>query len=149
MSDAPVRTRYLVADDSPVVAELVTELLIEAGVEVLGPAFDGHQALQLLAHTRPDGAVLDFDMPGANGLEVLHHIRAVPALRDCVVIILTSHAEPSLREACMAAGADHFLDKSKDFGLLPELAVRRPSGATAPGPGGDARRQSADDESDI
>jgi CheY-like chemotaxis protein len=149
MSDLPVRTTYLVADDSPVVAELVTELLVEAGVEVLGPAFDGLQALQLLAHTRPDGVVLDFDMPGANGLEVLRHIRATPALRDCVVIMLTSHDEPSLREACMEAGADHFFEKANDFGLLVDLIGARAAGQMASETGDDARRQSADKESDI
>lgn len=112
------RAAFLVADDNPVVAALVSELLREAGVEVVGPVYDGAQALRLYREALPEGAILDFDMPEANGLEVLRTIRAEHGPERCKVIILTGHTDPSLRDACLAAGADHFLRKDEADQLI-------------------------------
>jgi CheY-like chemotaxis protein len=125
MLESRARPLFLVADDAPLIAQLVVELLRESDVDVLGPATDGIEALQLFRVHRPDGAVLDFDMPGANGLEVLRAIREDPEAPACIVIMLTGHADPSLREACLAAGADHFLDKTEFTRLTPIVAAHR------------------------
>jgi CheY-like chemotaxis protein len=140
MLDLRPRLAYLVADDSPIVAGLVAELLVETGVAVVGPAGDGREALRLYRQARPDGAVLDFDMPHANGLEVLQAIRAEQGSRPCVVIMLTANDDASLRDACLAAGADHFLHKATDFERLQDI-LRAHAAATAVG---DPRQQSPD-----
>jgi CheY-like chemotaxis protein len=67
--------------------------------------------------------VLDFDMPGANGLQVLRNIRAEAGRAPCLVIMLTANSDASVREACMAAGADHFLLKTSDMARLPEIVT--------------------------
>lgn len=124
----PTRPRFLVADDAPVVAGRVARALEEAGVDVIGPACDGAQAMQLWMQTQPDVAVLDFEMPEMTGLQVLRairsHERQQQPPRHCMVVILSSHVEPSIVECCMAEGADLYLDKSAAFEQLHDLATR-------------------------
>lgn len=114
--------RILVADDSPEVADRIADLLLEAGAtEIVGPAHDGTAALSLFRSSAPDAAVLDLQMPGLDGLTILRLIRASGP--NPPVVILTTHAEPELRDACLAAGADHFLGKSTDFERLADIVV--------------------------
>lgn len=112
--------RVLVADDTPAVARRVAELLREVeGVEIVGPVGDGHEALRLFHETTPACVVLDLSMPSLDGLGLLDAIRAEDA--RCLLIVLTCHEEPSIRERCLAAGADHVLRKSHEFERLPAL----------------------------
>ncbi|MBI1200414.1 MAG: response regulator [Phenylobacterium sp.] len=116
--------RILVADDNREIARRVAELLNEQEhISVVGPARDGLEAVELYEAERPDTVVLDFDMPGLTGLEVLQRIRA----RDeaCLIIILTAHSERGLRDRCLAEGADHFLSKSSDMDQLVDIVVTR------------------------
>lgn len=112
------KPKVLVADDSPIVSTLVSEIVREAGAEVIGPAEDGTRALELFAAHAPEVAVLDISMPGVSGLEVLRQIRARPQGGRCVVILLTSHAEQAFRERAMTDGADHYLHKTADLERL-------------------------------
>lgn len=132
---------YLVADDSPIIAGLVAELLGELGVAVVGPAGDGREALRLFREARPAGVVLDLEMPHVNGLEVLGAIRAEPGPVACKVIILTANVEESMRDACLAAGADHFLGKATEIDRL-QVIVEAHIAASAAAEG--ARRQTPD-----
>ena len=122
---------FLVADDAPLVAVLVRELLLEAGVDRVLTAADGAQALHLFRQTAPDGVVLDIHMPGLDGLAVLQAIRAGQRVgaEPPLVIVMTSHEEASLRAHALAAGADHFLHKSRDIErlleIVPGLLARR------------------------
>jgi CheY-like chemotaxis protein len=115
------RPRFLVADDVNAIARLVAELLREGGADVVGPATDGAQALRLFHETAPDGVVLDIEMPELNGFQLLRAIRASEQGTRCLVIVLTSHAEPSMREQAFADGADHFLHKSSEFERLLQI----------------------------
>jgi CheY-like chemotaxis protein len=121
------RLRALVADDVEVVALQVAELLTGADAEVVGPACDGAQALQLWAQHRPQLAVLDFNMPELTGLQVVRAIRAAErqeqAKERCRVVIFSAHTEPSFADACLAEGADHFLNKHADFERLRDIVV--------------------------
>ena len=124
MTQTAPRLKFLVADRAASVAVLVAELLTEAGAEVVATAADGAQALQLFDQAGPDAVVLDLAMPRLNGIELLKAIRSREKAAGCashLLIVLTSHHEPSLREQCMEAGADHFLLKSCDFERLLEI----------------------------
>jgi two-component system, NarL family, response regulator DesR len=112
--------RVLVADDMPAVARRIRDLLQQDGdIEVVGLARDGAEALRLFEETAPDGVVLDFNMPKLNGADVLRSIRR--SGRACFSIVLTNHAEPAIREACLAAGADHVLHKATGFERVPAI----------------------------
>ena len=108
------------ADDSVLIRERLQSLLAEiTGVEVIGQADDGLVAVNSVRELRPDVVVLDINMPGKNGMDVLRELKKFePA--PCV-IILTSHPNPQYRERCLDRGADHFLDKSTDFDRLPGI----------------------------
>jgi len=107
-----------VADDMPAIASLVSELLREAGADVVGQAHDGAEALQMFDECAPDAVVLDIEMPELNGFQVLQAIRRKERETRCLAIVLTAHAEQSMREKAYACGADHFLHKSTELERL-------------------------------
>ena len=113
-----IRPKFLVADDMPAIASLVSELLREAGADVVGLAYDGAEALQMFDDNAPDGVVLDIEMPELNGFQVLEAIRTRERGTRCLAIVLTAHSERSMREQALASGADHFLHKSTELERL-------------------------------
>ncbi len=123
-----MRPRFLVADDMPAIASLVSDLLQEAGADVVAQAFDGAEALELFDTCSPDAVVLDVEMPELNGFQVLQAIRAKERETHCLAIILTAHSEHSMREQAYASGADHFLHKSTELErllkIVPEFIAR-------------------------
>ena len=129
MEQQRARPRFLVADDMPAMAALVSALLREAGAEVVGLARDGAEALQMFDDTAPDAVVLDIQMPELNGFEVLQAIRAKEGKTRCLAIVLTAHSEHAMRDEAFACGADHFLHKGTDLErllqIVPEFAARR------------------------
>jgi DNA-binding NarL/FixJ family response regulator len=111
---SPVSLKVLVAEDSALIRERLAGLLSELPqVEIVGEASDGSSALRLFFACRPRAVILDIQMPGPNGIEVLRQIKAED--RNCVVIILTSYQQPEFRDRCAEAGADFFFHKSTEF----------------------------------
>jgi CheY-like chemotaxis protein len=109
----------MVAEDAPEVARRVGALIEELGAaELVGSVASGEEALRLFEAARPDGVVLDVHMPGKSGIEVLRTIRA--SGRRCLVVVMSSVAEPSIREACLSSGADYFFLKASGYDALIE-----------------------------
>ena len=107
----------LIADDSAVLRRALVEHLRSLdGVEVVAEARDGAEAVERAEALRPEIVLLDLQMPRMSGLEALRAIRQ--RLPDTRVVILTNHADAVYRRTCLAAGADHFLDKSSAFESL-------------------------------
>jgi DNA-binding NarL/FixJ family response regulator len=126
----------LVVDDSVVVRDRLVALLSElAGVDVVGTASDGPEGTAAARRLAPDAVVLDIRMPGGDGVAVVQDIKArAPAT---VVVVLTNYNGECHRARCLAAGADHFLDKSVDLDRLVEIfeglaSTARPGGEDAP-----------------
>lgn len=108
------RLRVLVADDSPQIAQRLTALLGELdGIEPLGPASSGREAIRIVREEAPDGILLDVQMPDGDALEVMQYVETCPDRP--FVIVLTNHEGPEYRRRLMAAGADHFFRKSTEF----------------------------------
>jgi DNA-binding NarL/FixJ family response regulator len=82
-------------------------------------ASDYHSALQQLSVCRQHILLLDINMPGKSGIELLRFIREQMA--DMEVIMLTNHSEVFYREQCKELGARFFLDKSNDFLQVPDI----------------------------
>lgn len=137
--------RVLVADD-----EQSIRVLIEAALE--GPDFtvlhaeNGTDALRLAASAHPDIVVLDWMMPGLNGLEVLRALRRDPATRDVPVLLLSAMCQERHRQEAAAAGADAYLFKPfspldlirtlNQVLLDRDLRAHDPAAACAPSIGG-------------
>jgi DNA-binding NarL/FixJ family response regulator len=129
--------RVLIADDSLAVLERLADLLKDIpGVQLIGTAQDAPEAIQSVVKESPDAIILDLQMPGGSGLEVLRTVRqSHPSL---CVLICTNYPFAQYREKCFAAGANYFLDKSAEFDKIPQifrdLVARTPNVATAASP---------------
>ena len=119
---------FVATDDSVVIREQLTRLLAEiAGLEVIGQAQNAAEALSGLCRLEPDAAILDIQMSGGNGIQVLQKIkRQQPAI---IVMMLTSYAYPQYRQKCMEYGADFFFDKAREFHRVRDVLADLASGA--------------------
>ncbi len=91
----------LLADDHPVVRQALRLMLEREGLNVVGEAADGLQAVRLALKLQPDVAVLDLLMPGLNGLDAAHELRqASPATR--LILLTTQSGEKHLLHALKA-----------------------------------------------
>jgi two-component system, NarL family, response regulator DevR len=115
METAPARRTnvFLVEDSAPIRARLAEMLGDVAGVSVVGEAETPAAAIDGILHTHPDSVVLDIQLSGGSGIEVLRKV--CPVAPDIVFIMLTNHPDPQYRAVCMQYGATHFLDKSTEF----------------------------------
>jgi len=112
--------KVLIVDDSPLISERLNQMLSEVEqVQIVGLAADGDEALRLFHEFRPAVVLLDLEIPGRNGLEVLREVRK--RAEPCVVVVFTSYDLPDFRDACLRAGADFFLRKSTEFERVVEI----------------------------
>jgi two-component system response regulator NreC len=117
--------RVLLADDHSIVRRGLRGLLEAAGLQVVGEAGDGLEAVRLCEAHQPDILILDIGMPRLNGIEVA--ARAQKLARPPGVIVLSVHADESYIIRALAAGARAYLLKSAtDEDLIP--AVRAVAG---------------------
>jgi len=105
------RRRVLIVDDSPIVRELLTEMLVSAGL-VVEVADDGLAALRTLESVKPDLVLSDVEMPRMGGLELLRRIRMQD--QRLPVVMLTTRGSSADRKTAAELGADAYLIKS-DF----------------------------------
>lgn len=82
-------------------------------------ANDYDQAVKYLDEERPDMALLDINLPGKSGIELLRRIKEKG--NKCEVVMVTNHADEYYKKLCMDLGAKYFLDKSIDFAKVPEI----------------------------
>ncbi|MBA2465754.1 MAG: response regulator transcription factor [Nocardioidaceae bacterium] len=118
MAIQAVRPLVLVVDDEPVIADIVSRYLQQAGCDT-GIAANGYEALHLALTRRPDLVVLDIMLPGIDGLEVMRRLR--DDRNDILVILLTARGESIDRITGLRQGADDYLTKP----FLPEELVAR------------------------
>ncbi|PTT16389.1 DNA-binding response regulator [Microbacterium sp. HMWF026] len=108
-------TRVLVVDDQALIRTAVRELLdAQSGIEVVGEATDGEEAVALAAALRPDVVVCDIRMPRMDGIEATERICADPALGETRVLILTTFEEDDYVVAALRAGASGFIGKGAE-----------------------------------
>lgn len=102
--------RVLVADDQTVVREgLITLLGTMPGIEVVGGAADGEEAVALVATMRPAVVLMDLRMPRMDGVEATRCIRA--EYPDTQVVVLTTYADDESIVSALRAGAIGYLTK--------------------------------------
>jgi CheY-like chemotaxis protein len=103
-------------DDNPTSRDLLQELRADVGIVVAGAAASGEEALEQVDDLRPDLVIMDWAMPGMDGIEATARIRHDhPATR---VIGWTSHDEPGLHDAFLSAGATAVYQKGQVMPLL-------------------------------
>ncbi|MGW8973599.1 response regulator [Streptomyces platensis] len=106
-------TRVVVADDQTVVREGIVMLLgLLPGIEVVGSAADGTEAIHLVAELAPDVVLMDLRMPRCDGVEATRRIRLEhPGTQ---VVVLTTYADDDSLFPALQAGARGYLTKDAD-----------------------------------
>ena len=102
--------KVLIADDSPLIRRLIEVAVLDRGHEVIA-AEDGDVAWALFEREQPSLVILDWQMPGLDGLEVCRRIRTSPSARDVFVLVVTGRIEGDDVVNALNAGADDYLFK--------------------------------------
>lgn len=106
----PAPPRVLIADDEPDIRRLIVFTLRRRGYDIT-EAERGDRALDLIRADPPDLIVLDVMMPGLNGHEVAHAVRADPATAPIPIIMLSAKGQVTEVADGLKAGANRYLVK--------------------------------------
>ena len=113
----PPKESIVVADDDRVVQALVAEFLRKKGFNVV-PAFDSMQAMMGVRNTAPKAVILDINMPGGGGIDVLRKLKASTRTTQIPVLVITASEDPKLAAEAREVGAEEFLTKPIDLEVL-------------------------------
>jgi len=119
--DFSLPDRVLLVDDEREFAECMSERLTLQDIDA-AVTCNGSAALDLISAEEPEVMLLDLNMPGINGLEVLKKVKT--SRPEVEVIIVTAHASAAIRKKCMELGAFAFLQKPVDPEILSETLRR-------------------------
>jgi DNA-binding NarL/FixJ family response regulator len=109
------RLRVLIADDHPVFRKGLRGVLASVtGIEVVGEAATGEEAIHLAAQLQPDVILMDLTMPGVNGIEATGRI--LDTSPQMGILVLTMYEDDDFVFAAMRAGARGYLLKGVDQG---------------------------------
>ena len=122
-----VTMKVLLAEDHKIVRQGTRLYLESMGVEVVGEATNGREAIELAGSQQPDVVVMDIHLPELTGVEATRRIRHdYPDIR---ILVLTAYNEPAYVHALLDAGADGFILKTAElselFKALNEVAIGR------------------------
>ncbi|MDZ4796097.1 MAG: response regulator [Bacteroidota bacterium] len=110
----------LIVDDNMNFVDRMISLLEDAdNIGYINVASNYDEARRLLAAEDPAVVLLDINLPGKNGIELLKLIRQNN--KGCEVIMITNHADDYYKQQCKELGARYFLDKSNDFAQVPGI----------------------------
>ena len=101
---------FLLAEDNPFNQQIASEILQQAGAQVM-VANNGQEALDLLQVHHFDCVLMDVQMPQMDGLEACQHIRSQPKFANLCVIAMTANATVEDRERCLQSGMSDFVTK--------------------------------------
>jgi DNA-binding NarL/FixJ family response regulator len=122
-SKVQMRTRFLIVDDSELVRRsLRTVLQANPEWEICGEAADGTSAVEMFKDLRPNVVILDFQMPGINGIETARRMAEIaPAIP---IVLFTQHASADLERHAHEVGIRSVVSKTNAFpmvGMIEEL----------------------------
>jgi DNA-binding NarL/FixJ family response regulator len=124
----PATTRVLIVDDHPMIREGLRSMLEPAGVDVVGEAGTGNEAIRLAASLGPEIVLLDLELPDLDGLAVLSKLTALA--RPPAVLVITMHDDPALVRRAVEGGASGYVLKGVGRGeLLAALEAVRHGGS--------------------
>ncbi len=107
----------LIIEDNPDNMELISFILEKGGYKTL-KAETGEEGVDMTLNLRPDFVILDIQLPGIDGYEVLHRIRKSEVDGSIPIIAVTSYAMSGDREKLMDAGCNGYIEKPIEPGKL-------------------------------
>lgn len=112
-----IYAHILLVDDDPIMCELASTRLIDAGYTV-DIAHNGEEALAVLERRDADLVISDIDMPGMDGFELTRRLKTNPKWRTIPVIVITASDRADVAADAFEAGAMSFLDKPINWTLF-------------------------------
>lgn len=116
MPERQALLRVFLADDSAAIRERVAELLAGPALSIVGQAESPSSCIAGILAQHPDVVVLDVQLEGGTGLEVLKAVRG--AAPDIAFVVFSNNAGPAYRKRYLGEGASCFLDKSSEMDQL-------------------------------
>ena len=117
-------SRVLVVDDNLATASALADLLQMSGYHV-HLVHDGREAIAAAIDHSPEVVLLDIGLPGMDGYQVAHHLRANEGLKGATIIAITGYGEEQALRRSREAGFDHHLVKPVDYDTLLKLLTDR------------------------
>ena len=108
--------RVFLADDSALIRQRVAAMLARRAMEIVGQADTPQQSIDGILAVRPDVVVLDVQLEGGTGLQVLRAVRQIEP--GIAFIVFSNYAAPPYRKRYLGEGAWRFLDKAAEFDQL-------------------------------
>ena len=110
----------MIVDDSEIIINRLTDLLKEQEcISSINAANSFNEAVALLNTHNFNLAILDINIPGKNGIELLTHIKEhFPSVST---IMLTNQSDSYYRDLCSKIGTDEYVDKTNDFDQIPAM----------------------------
>jgi DNA-binding NarL/FixJ family response regulator len=126
-----MRTRFLIVDDSALVRRsLRTVLQANPEWEICGEAADGVTAVEMFKDLQPNIVILDFQMPGINGIETARRMSDIaPAVP---IVLFTQHASPDLEKHAREVGIRSVVSKTNAFPMVGMIEALLGPGNSAP-----------------
>ncbi|HHW17936.1 MAG TPA: sporulation transcription factor Spo0A [Firmicutes bacterium] len=127
------KIRVLIADDNKEFVNLLQEYLgKQDDMDVVGVAYNGLEALELIDEVSPDIVVLDIIMPYLDGIGVLERMSGIEASKRPKVVMLTAFGQESITHRVLELGADYYILKPFDLDILTERLRQLFLGKTLP-----------------
>ncbi len=127
------RTRVMVVDDNAGFRESLLALLDAGGLDVVGVAGSGHEALNIVTTVDPDVVLMDVRMPGIDGIETTRRLKAAhPTLG---VVALSGHEDQEIVREMLVAGASGYVLKDSDGDEILNAVLQAAGGGGVLSPG--------------
>ncbi len=112
----PVKVKVFLADDSALIRDRVVALLANRAIDIVGQAETPQGSIDGILAAHPDVVVLDVQLEGGTGLQVLRAVRQVDP--GIAFVVFSNNAGPAYRKRYLGEGAQRFLDKTTEFDQL-------------------------------
>lgn len=108
--------RIMLVDDHPLMLIGISSMLEGKGIEIVGTAGNGFDALKKAGELKPDVMMLDIVMPGMDGIELARRMRE--EMPDVALLVLSSDSSLASLETLLNIGIDGFLSKASDASVM-------------------------------
>lgn len=102
--------KILYIEDSAVNTYIVKKIIKSLGYEMI-PAYDGGEGITLAEQKNPDLILIDLILPDAHGVNLVKHLRSLKQFEETPIIALTATDSPTMKEECLTAGFNDYLEK--------------------------------------